>query len=227
MAADTEFDMDQDRRRGRRRVDTLTDTQRRTLGEIRSYIARHKYPPTAQELADVLGISSASAHEQINQLVRKGYIKREPRKARGLSIIRDSDDGPADLVAVPLVGTVAAGHPMLADENIIGELLVEKGLVRNERCFALRVSGQSMVNAGIANKDVVIVRQQPIAENGDIVVALIDDEATVKRLSIQGPIIELRPENPRFNPIVIGAGDELRILGKVVAVRRTSDPPGR
>lgn len=220
--------MDLDRkRRGRRPIEDLTDAQRRTLGEVRAFIVRHRFPPSVQELGEVLGISPASAHQQINQLVRKGYIKREPRKARGLSIIRDSDDGPAGLVAVPLVGTVAAGHPVLAEENLIGEVLVEGGLVRGGRCFALRVSGQSMVNAGIEDQDVVIVRQQPIAESGDIVVAMIDDEATVKRLSIQGPSIELRPENPKFKPIVIGAGDELRILGKVVAVRRTCDPPGR
>ena len=218
------MDLDQ-KRRGRRPIEKLTDAQRRTLGEVREFIVRHRFPPSVQELAEVLGISPASAHEQINQLVRKGYIKREPRKARGLSILRDIDDGPADLVAVPLLGTVAAGLPVLAEENLIGEVLIEGGLVRGGRCFALRVSGQSMANAGIADQDVVIVRQQPIAESGDIVVALIDGEATVKRLSIQGPNIELKPENPEFQPIVIGAGDELRILGKVVAVRRIGDHP--
>jgi repressor LexA len=213
------------KRRGRRPIETLTDAQRCTLREIREFIIRRKFPPTVQELAEILGISPASAHEQLNQLARKGYIKREPRKARGLSIMRDADDGPADLVSVPLVGTVAAGHPVLAEENHIGEVLVEGGLVRAGRCFALRVSGQSMANAGIADQDVVIVRQQPIAESGDIVVVLVDGETTVKRLSIQGPKIELRPENPRFQAIVIGAGDELRILGKVVAVRRTGGLP--
>lgn len=219
--------MNQDQKsRGRRPIENLTDAQRRTLGEVRAFILRHRFPPSMQELAEVLGISTASAHDQINQLVRKGYIKREPRKARGLSILRDADDGPANLVAVPLLGTVAAGIPVLAEENLIGEVLVEGGLVRVGRCFALRVSGQSMANAGIADQDVVIVRQQPIAECGDIVVALVDGEATVKRLSIQGPKIELRPENPNFQPIVIGAGDDLRILGKVVAVRRAGNPPG-
>lgn len=217
--------MDKDKkRRGRRPIDTLTDSQRRTLREVREFIARHRYPPSMQEIANILDISSASAHSQINQLVRKGYIKREPRKARGLSIVRDVDDTPTDLVSVPLVGTVAAGQPVLAEENVIGEVLVQGGLVRSGQCFALQVNGQSMLNAEIANRDVVIVRQQPIAESGDIVVALVNGEATVKRLSIQGPMIELRPENPKFKPIVIGAGDELRILGKVVAVRRTADP---
>jgi repressor LexA len=220
--------MGQKKRRGRRPVEILTDSQRRTLTEVRDYIARHRFPPSVQELAELLGISPASAHEQINQLVRKAYVKREPRKARGLSILRDIEDDPADLVAIPLVGTVVAGHPVLAEENFIGEVLVEGSLVRTGRCFALRVSGQSMANAGIADKDIVIVRQQPIAESGDIVVALIHDAATVKRLFIQGSRIELRPENAKFRATAISPGDELRILGKVVGIRRATDlPPQR
>jgi repressor LexA len=215
------------KRRGRQPIETLTDAQRRTLQEVREFIIRQRFPPTTQELADILGISGASAHEQINQLVRKGYIKREPRKARGLSIIREPDDGPSDLVSVPLIGTVPAGRPMIAEENIIGEVLVEAGLVRSGRCFALRVTGDSMTKVGIADGVIVIVRQQPIAESGDIVVALLHDDATVKRLLIRGDTIELRPEskNPRHKPITVGPDDELRILGKVVAVRRAADSP--
>src|SRR5207248_2922626 len=127
--------------RGRRPIENLTENQRRTFGEIREFINRHEYPPSVQELGEILGISPASAHEQINQLVRKGYIRREPRKARGLSMIRDINVEPADLVAVPLLGTVAAGYPVLAEENFVGEVLVEGGLVRTGQCFALRVSG--------------------------------------------------------------------------------------
>ncbi len=216
--------MDQ-KRRGRRPIEDVTDTQRRALIEVRAFIDRHKFPPTVQELADILGVSTASAHALINQLVRKGYLKREPRKARGLSIVREPSDTPTDLVPVPLVGTVVAGRPVLAEENIIGEVLVEGGLIRAGRCFALRVSGNSMSNAGIADRDVIIVRHQPIAENGDIVVALLHDEATVKRLVIHRERIELRPENRSFQPIVIGPEDELRILGKVVGIRHVSEIP--
>jgi repressor LexA len=145
-----------------------------------------------------------------------------------LSIVRDIDDAPRKvvLVSVPIVGRVAAGQPIMAEENIVGEVLVENTVVGGEPCFALCVAGQSMVNAGIADKDIVIVRRQIIAENGDIVVALIGGEATVKRLSIQGPRVELRPENPKFKPIVVGTDDDLRILGKVVAVRRADRSPG-
>lgn len=214
-------------RRGRRPIDSVTESQRRTLSEVRAFIARHKFPPTVQELADILGISTASAHAQMVQLVRKGYLKREARKARGLSIVRELSDTPMDLVPVPLVGTVVAGHPVLAEENIVGEVLVEGHLARTGRCFALRVSGDSMVNAGIADRDVIIVRQQPIAEGGDIVIALLNGEATVKRLVIRADRIELRPENQTFHPTVIAPEDELRILGKVIGIRRSSDLPVR
>lgn len=213
-------------RRGRRPVASLTDSQRRALVEVQAFVDRHKFPPTVQELAEVLGISGASAHAQINQLARKGYIKREPRKARGLSVLREPEDTPVDLVPVPLVGTVVAGQPVLAEENVIGEVLVEERLALAGRCFALRVTGDSMVNAGIADRDVIIVRQQPIAESGDIVVALLHDEATVKRLVIRADRIELRPENRNFRPIVVAPDDELRILGKVVAIRHTGESAG-
>lgn len=214
--------------RGRPPVTTLTDAQRRAFRAISAFIARHGFPPTAQELADALGIAAPSAHALVGQLVRKDYLKRESRKARGLSIVRDIDDAPRKvvLVSVPIVGRVAAGQPIMAEENIVGEVLVENTVVGGEPCFALCVAGQSMVNAGIADKDIVIVRRQIIAENGDIVVALIGGEATVKRLSIQGPRVELRPENPKFKPIVVGTDDDLRILGKVVAVRRADRSPG-
>jgi repressor LexA len=175
-----------------------------------------------QELADLLKISTASAHAQINQLVRKGYLKREPRKARGLVIERVPVDEPSRLVSVPVLGSVAAGTPLDAVENVIGEVLVDAGSLPSGRCFGLRVNGRSMINAGIADRDVVIVRQQPIAESGDIVVALVDGETTVKRLVIRGPEIELRPENPSLRPIVIGPTTELRVLGKVIAVRRSA-----
>ncbi|MCD6405221.1 MAG: transcriptional repressor LexA [Planctomycetes bacterium] len=208
------------KRPGRPRATGVTKHQQRTLREIARFISVHGYPPTMQELAKVLGISHASAHEQVSQLVRKGYLKREPRKARGLTLIRQRNNEVADLVAVPIVGRVAAGWPILAEENIIGEVLVEGRVASRGRCFALEIDGDSMVEAGIREGDIVIVRQQPIAENGDIVVALLGDEATVKRLCIREEKIELRPENPKHRPIPIGPDDGLRILGKVVATRR-------
>lgn len=211
---------------GRRPIVSITEHQRRTLREIRDFIARKGYPTTIQELAEILGITHASTHAQVSQLVRKGYLRREPRKARGLAVVREPEDEITDLVPVPLLGRVAAGQPLFAEENIIGEVLVEGRVASRGRCFAVEVDGDSMVEAGIHEGDIVIVRQQPVAESGDIVVALLGDEATVKRLYIREERIELRPENPKYQPIPIGSGDDLRILGKVVATRRRSRENG-
>jgi repressor LexA len=205
--------------RGRRPVEEITDTQINTLKEIRRFTNHRGFPPTMKELADILGISHASAHGQVNQLVRKGYLKREARKARSLAIVREPEDTLSVMTAIPIVGRVAAGRPILAVENIVGEIMVEGRIARSGRCFALEVAGDSMVNAGIRERDLVVVREQPVAENGDIVVALLEDEATVKRLFIRDEKIELRPENPKHRPIPVGPDDGLRILGKVIAVR--------
>ena len=203
--------------RGRRPVQEITDPQRRTLRELRRFTNRRGFPPTIQELADILGISPPSVRDQITQLVRKGYVKRESRKARGLTVIREPAAEMLELRAVPIVGSVAAGQPVLAEENIIGEILVDSRAVHSGRCFALEVRGDSMIGAGIHDQDLVVVRQQPLAESGDIVVALLGEEATVKRLHIEDDRIELRPENTGHRLITVGPEDDLKILGKVVA----------
>ena len=172
-------------------------------------------------LADILGISPPSLRDQITQLVRKGYVRRESRKARGLTVLREPTDEVLELRAVPIVCRVAAGQPILAEENIVGEVLVDSRAIRSGRCFALEVRGDSMIGAGIRDQDLVVVRQQPVAESGDIVVALLDQDATIKRLFIRDERIELRPENPKFQALLIGPDDGLRILGKVVAVSRS------
>lgn len=210
------------RSRGRPFVDEITDSQRRTLRAIQDFIAHKKYSPSMQELAEAAGINAASAHEQVNQLERKGYVQREAKKARSLSVIRQPEEPSSELLPVPLMGNVAAGPLMLAEENILGEVLVESSLASRGRCFALKIAGESMKGAGLRNGYIVIVRQQPVAENGDIVVALVAGEATVKRLYIRGDQIELRPENPRYRPIVIDADSEMSIVGKVVGVRRST-----
>lgn len=136
-----------------------------------------------------------------------------------MAVIRKPGDGIADLIPVPIVGTVAAGQPIFAEENIVGEVLVEGRIVRTGRCYALEITGDSMINAGIQEGDLIIVRQQPMAENGDIVVALLGDDATVKRLYIKDAQVELRPENPMYQPIPVTPDDSFRILGKVLAIR--------
>ena len=214
----------QPKKRGPKPKTEITVPQRRTLLEIEGYIRRHQFAPTMQELAGLLQISVTSAHEQVGQLVRKGYLKRASGKTRGLAVIRRPQDSPPRLVTIPLVGTVAAGSPLPAEEDVIGEVLVEEVLGKGDQCFALRVEGQSMNSAGINDGDVVIVRKQPLAENGDIVVALVDGEGTIKRLHLRENDIELRPESSvkKYRPIPIGPETELRIVGKVVAVRGAS-----
>lgn len=210
-------------RRGRPPVAEITQPQRKAFTAIRNHLAHRGFPPTVQELGALLGMGTSSAHELVNQLVRKGYLRREAGKARSLEVSRQMDAEIADLAPVPIVGVVAGGRPILAVENIVGEMLVDAKLVGHSRCFALQVAGDSMVRAGIDDGDYVVVRQQQVAENGDIVVALLGEEATVKRLSIAEAQIELRPENPRHRPIVVGPDDDLRIQGKVIGVRRCAE----
>jgi len=210
----------QSRKPGRPSVADITQPQRNTLRVIQHFIRDHGFAPTNQELADELGIRPASVHDQLNQLERKGYVRREKRKARGLVVLRTADEPLMGLVSIPLVGTVAAGQPVLAEENILGEVLVEDSVARTGSCFGLRVSGDSMKNVGICNGDLLIVRQQPLAEHGDIVVAQLNGETTVKRLYLQGHTIELQPENSKYRPIAIGPQTDFRIVGKVLAVRR-------
>jgi hypothetical protein len=128
-----------------------------------------------------------------------------------------------DVVAVPVVGVIAAGQPILAVENIVGEMLVDAPLVRRSQCFALQVTGDSMMNAGIGDGDYVVVRQQQVAESGDIVVALLGEEATLKRLGIDNDHIELRSENPEHPAIQVAAPDEVQIQGKVIAVNKPTE----
>ena len=205
-------------------MQTLTASQERLLNAIEAYIARHGMSPTLREMADELRQGVASVFKLVQRLERNGYISRSPGKSRSLNVLRSAGDTPVvGLVSIPLVGMVAAGHPLLAQENVLGELLVDAATVRTGRHFALKVTGQSMVDAGIGSGDVVIVRQQPLAEHRDIVVALLNDEATVKRLHHRNGEISLLPENARFKPIPVSPDDDLRIVGKVVAVRQAAE----
>lgn len=213
----------QRKRRGPLPVEGPTPGQLRMLAAIKEFIAGHGMSPTVAELGEMLGIKPPSVHEQLAAMIRKGMVRRLPRKARSLEVVVENPPV-AGLVSVPIVGLVAAGRPILAVENRIGEILVEASVARGA-CFALRVKGDSMIEANIREGDLVIVRRQPIAENGDIVVALLQDEATVKRLFISEETIELRPANPAYRPIRVGQEDDLRILGKVLAVRGISSDP--
>lgn len=208
------------RRPGRKATDDITEHQARTLEAIREFIGDRGIPPTVADLAVSLGLAGSTVHDQVNQLIRKGFLRREDGRARGLALARETLGPTMRLIAVPIVGRVAAGQPIFAEENSVGEVLVDDSVAGSGRFFALEVEGRSMQGAGIEPGDLVIVRQQPIAESGDIVVALLDGEATVKRLRIDGGDIALLPENPDYEPLVVRSDADLRVAGKVVAVRR-------
>ena len=228
---------------GRPSRTSLSATQLRTLQEIERFLHEHSISPTTAELAERLGISAQSVNEQLQRLERNGYVQRQRKTPRSLVLLRSSEESAqpqqdsqqaeeavtieenqplSRLIPIPIIGSVAAGVPILAIENRSGEVLVEQSAIGSGSHFALIAVGQSMVNAGIQPGDLVIVRQQQMAENRDIVVAMLEGEATVKRLHYSGGTIELHPENPRFKPIPVGPEDDLRILGKVVAVRSVS-----
>lgn len=183
----------------------------RIMGFIRSYIDRHGFAPSVREIGRAVGISSTKAVKyHLDILVRNGKLERSAGKARSLKVVDWSD-------TLPLIGRIAAGSPVLAVENIEGRV----SLSRFRGCFLLRVHGESMVGAGIFENDLVIVRPQGVAKNGEIVVALIGDEATVKRLRYLNGKIWLYPENPRFQPIVIeDQRDNFHLIGVVVGLLR-------
>jgi repressor LexA len=206
----------------------LTGRQQEIWNFLVGYVGRHGYPPTVREIGESVGLASPSTvHAHLANLERAGYLKRDPTKPRALELLRDrpaeatSSPSP-DVHRLPLVGQIAAGGPILADENIEEEIGVPEPLGRNAD-FLLRVRGDSMINAGILDGDVVVVRRQPDARNGEIVAALVGDdeganEATVKRFFRDGARVRLQPENDALEPIY---PEYTQILGKVVGVFRS------
>jgi repressor LexA len=202
-------------------MDEITARQRRIIEFIRKTVRERGYPPTVREIGEAVGLaSSSSVHAQLANLERRGLVKRDPTKPRAMEL-RGPGASRRGGVDVPLLGRVSAGTPVLADQNIEEYLTVPTGFAGAEDHFALRVSGDSMVGAGILDGDLVIVRRQQAADEGDIVAVLVpgqaEDEATVKRLHRKDGRVILVPENPSMEPFEMTEGT---ILGKVVAVLR-------
>jgi repressor LexA len=196
----------------------LTRKQDRVFEFIRKHVQDTGYPPTVREIGMNFGISEKGAYDHLNAIEKKGYIRRMPKKPRAIEILEFVPQKlPQTAVEVPIVGRVAAGEPILASENVEGTLPVPREVVKEDTCFALRVNGKSMIEAGIFEGDLVIVRSQNYADTGDIVVALLDEEATVKRFFRDGNRIRLQPENSVMAPIIV---DDAQILGKVVGLFR-------
>jgi repressor LexA len=204
-------------------VDQLTPRQRRIVEFIRDTLRERGYPPTVREIGEAVGLtSSSSVHSQLANLERKGLLHKDPTKPRTIGLSPPEGDVlPDPGVQVPLVGRIAAGSPVLASENLDSYLSVPSSLAGRGEHFALKVTGDSMTGAGIMDGDIVVVRRQDRAEDGDIVAALLpgsaEDEATVKRLRHEGRRVVLAPENPAHEPFEVMNG---RILGVVVAVLR-------
>ncbi|CAN3128495.1 transcriptional repressor LexA [Mycobacterium sp. smrl_JER01] len=220
---------------GRGRDSGLTERQRTILDVIRASVTSRGYPPSIREIGDAVGLTSTSsvAH-QLRTLERKGYLRRDPNRPRAVDV-RGADDGIAAPAApivttdvagsdslpeptfVPVLGRIAAGGPILAEEAVEDVFPLPRELVGEGSLFLLKVVGESMVDAAICDGDWVVVRQQSVADNGDIVAAMIDGEATVKTFKRTRGQVWLMPHNPAFDPI---PGNDAAILGKVVTVIR-------
>jgi len=196
----------------------LTKKQEEILEFIKKRIKEKGYPPAVREICEATGLKSTSTvHGHLTRLEKKGYIRRDPSKPRAIEIVDDDFYVHRNVIQLPLVGKVTAGEPILAVENIEDTITLPYDLVGTEDAFLLRVRGDSMIEAGIFDNDIIIVRRQNVAENGDIVVALIDDEATVKRFFKESDHIRLQPENKAMEPIIV---KDVKILGKVIGLIR-------
>jgi len=200
------------------RSKALTLRQQETLDWVKGFIREHGMPPTVREIGGAFDIKSSTVFEILKALERKGHLRRGDRGARSL-IVEGMDRTGAGMVEVPIVGRIAAGRPIEAIEDDIGTITVAKDLIRGCKTFALKVAGDSMVEAGILDGDYVVVRQQETADNGDIVVALIGEEATLKCFYRDNEGVRLEPANSRMTAITIRS-DNFKIQGRVVAVQR-------
>ena len=197
----------------------ITDKQKEILEYIKEMILKKGYPPAVREICEAVHLkSTSSVHSHLESLEKNGYMRRDPTKPRTIEIL---DDDFAltrrEVVNVPVIGTVAAGTPILAEQNIEDYLPIPAEMLPNKEVFMLKVKGNSMIEAGIYSGDKVIVAKQPDAENGDKVVALVDDSATVKTFYKENGHFRLQPENSTMDPIIL---DHVEILGKVIGLFR-------
>ena len=194
---------------------TGQNNQQKILDFIKSEIDLKGYPPSVREICAAVGLKSTSTvHAHLNHLEAQGLIRRDPTKPRALEV---TDGTQARGRSVPLVGRVTAGMPILAVENIEDYLVLPQSMLGRDDIFCLRVQGESMIDAGILDGDIVVLRQQDAAENGEIVVAMVEDEATLKRIFYEDGHVRLQPENRTMDPIIV---PDAQVLGKLVALVR-------
>lgn len=197
----------------------ITDKQRQILEYMKEQILSKGYPPSVREICAAVGLkSTSSVHSHLETLEERGYIRRDPTKPRAIEIVDDTFNlTRRELVNVPILGNVAAGQPLLADDNINGYFPLPPEYVNNSQTFMLTVKGESMINIGIFDGDMVVVEQTNVARNGEVVVALIDDSATVKTFYKEKDYIRLQPENDSMDPIIV---QDCLIMGRVIGLYR-------
>ena len=197
----------------------ISSKQREILEYIKQEILNKGYPPAVREICEAVHLkSTSSVHSHLQTLEKNGYIRRDPTKPRAIEIIDDNFNlTRREVVNVPIIGQVAAGQPLLAVENIENYFPIPTEFMPNAETFMLKVKGDSMINAGIFNGDKILVQKQSDAQNGDIVVALVDDSATVKTFYKEDGHFRLQPENDTMDPIIV---NECSILGKVFGIMR-------
>lgn len=195
----------------------LTKRQAEILKFLSDYIEKNSFPPTVRETAKAFEISIKGAYDHIKALEKKGVIKLQENRSRAIEILsRKANE--ENVAEIPILGTIAAGNPIFAEENWLGTVRIPAEMVRTRTCFALKIQGDSMRDAGINQGDLAIIEQRQTAENGEIIAALIDDSATLKRFFKENNRIRLQAENPDYAPIYT---QDVRILGKLRAIIRS------
>jgi repressor LexA len=200
----------------------LTTKQKKVLHFLKSYLQVKGFPPTLREIASHFGLRGPKAPQKTLQILeKKGYIRRVPGGSRAIEMLIPPLVHKSQILSLPIVGRVRAGEPILAIENIEGYINLDQSLISSDDVFLLRVQGDSMIDAHIQDGDFALIKPQPNAENGEIVVALVDDEATIKRIFKKRDLIRLEPANPHMEPIVVRKGERrVTIVGKVVGIFR-------
>jgi repressor LexA len=196
-----------------------TERQKEVLDYIANYIQTHTYPPTIREVADFFSISIKGAHDHLAALKKKGLLKQGDKKSRTMELVKAGEKEDTS-TEIPILGSVAAGRPIMASENMDGSIRLPRSFLKNnEKYFALRVKGDSMEEAGILDGDTAVIQQQSMVQNGEIAVVMLDDAVTLKTFYRENARIKLQPENPRYSPIYCTR--DVRVLGRLAHIIRS------
>jgi len=203
-------------------VKVPTERQKEVLDFITEYIQANTYPPTVREVADYFSISIKGADDHLTALKKKGLLRKGDKKPRTLEVVKQEEDEGENFTEIPILGSVAAGRPIMAVENMDGSIRLHRSLLKNgKRYFALRVKGDSMEGAGIMDGDTAVIEHKPLVQNGEIAVFMLDDAVTLKTFYRESSRIRLQPENPRYLPTYVS--QDPQILGKLAHIIRSYD----